>query len=80
MEVSMKSMAISVFKAHALQVIDTVAKDHMSVLITKHGKPLAEVIPYSAEKKPVPGKLASMLRFEKDIVAPLGGSLWEAAQ
>lgn len=77
----MKSMAISAFKAHALRVIDTVAKKHESVMITKRGKPLAKVIPFYKEgKKPVPGKLAHTLGFEKDIVAPLGRSLWEATR
>jgi prevent-host-death family protein len=77
----MKSMAISAFKAHALQVIDTVANEHESITITKRGKPLVKVIPFSsAAGKPVPGKLAATLKYEKDIITPLGGALWEAAR
>lgn len=77
----MKSMAISVFKAHALQVIDTVATEHESITITKRGKPLAKVIPFrSSGTKPVPGKLAKSLVYEKDILTPLGGALWEATR
>jgi prevent-host-death family protein len=77
----MKSMAISAFKAHALQVIDTVATEHESIMITKRGKPLAKVIPFtSAGNKPVPDKLAATLKYEKDILSPLGEGLWEAAK
>ena len=77
----MKSMAISAFKAHALQVIDSVAKQHTSIVITKHGKPLAKVIPFRAsDKGPKPGKLSSTLLFEKDIVSPLGEDMWEATK
>jgi prevent-host-death family protein len=77
----MKSMAISAFKAHALQVIDTVAKEHTSVVITRRGKPLAQVIPFrGADTKPKPGKLISALKYEKDIVSPLGGTMWGASR
>jgi prevent-host-death family protein len=75
----MKSMAISTFKAHALQMIDTVATEHESIIITRHGKPLAKVIPFkSSEKNSTPGKLAETLLFEKDIITPLPESEWEA--
>ena len=77
----MKSMAISAFKTHALQAIASVADDHESITITKHGKPLAQVIPFkSTGNKPVAGKLAASLVYEKDIETPIGTSLWEAAQ
>jgi prevent-host-death family protein len=77
----MKSMAISSFKAHALRVLDSVATNHESVTVTKRGKPLVKVVPFtSSESKPVPGKLAKTLIFEKDIVTPLGGKMWEAAR
>jgi prevent-host-death family protein len=77
----MKSMAISAFKAHALHAIDTVANEHESIMITKRGKPLAKVVPFTSEEnKPLPGKLAATLLYEKDIITPLGESEWEAAR
>ena len=77
----MESMAISAFKAHALQVIEMVANNHESIIITKFGKPLVKVIPFSStSSKPVPGKLAATLKYEKDIISPLGERLWEAAK
>jgi len=77
----MKTMAISEFKAHALKVINEVAKSQETILITKRGKPLAHVVPYrTSEMKPTPGKLADAFVFEKDIITPLGEGLWEACQ
>jgi prevent-host-death family protein len=76
----MKTMAISAFKARALQVVAQVARSKERVVITKHGKPMAQLVPYSSlARTSVPGKLASALVFEKDIVSPLGAKTWEAA-
>ena len=75
----MKSMQVTEFKAHALQVLGQVAKTREPVLITKRGIPLVEVIPYSG-KKPSAGRLSDALVFEKDIVSPLGEDLWDACR
>ncbi len=75
----MKTLAITDFKAHALQVLGQVAETRESVVVTKRGTPLAEVIPYSPAE-PRPGKLADALLFEEDIVAPLGEGLWDACK
>jgi len=75
----MKSIQISEFKAHALRILDTISKTKEPVVITRRGKPLAEVIPYiSREGAAKPGGLASTLLFEKDVVSPLGEKMWEA--
>ncbi len=42
----MKTMAISEFKTHALKVLNEVAKSQETIVITKRGKPLAQVVPY----------------------------------
>jgi prevent-host-death family protein len=77
----MKTMAISEFKAHALKVINEVEKSQETIVITKRGKPLAQVVPYcKTVMKPMPGKLADAFVFENDIIAPLGEGLWEASQ
>jgi len=74
-------MTISQFKAYALKVIDQVAKTKECVVITKRGKPLAQVIPFvDSKEKNIPGQLADTLIFEKDIVSPLGEDIWEACK
>jgi len=77
----MKTMAISKFKTHALKIVDQIAKSQERVIITKRGKPLAEIIPYrSSDTHPTPGKLADVFVFEKDIVSPLGEEMWDACK
>jgi len=77
----MATMAISVFKAHALQVVGKVARSKESLVITKRGMPLVQVIPYQPMVTTLaPGRLSSTLVFEKDIVTPLGEGIWEAAR
>ncbi len=77
----MKTMAISEFKAHALQVIGHVAKTRETVIVTKRGEPLAEVVPIrKSDTAPVPGTLSETLVFEKDIVSPIGDSDWGACR
>ena len=75
----MKILAITEFKAHALQILANVAETREPVVVTKRGKALAEVIPFSASK-PAPGKLSEALVFEKDIVSPLGEEMWDACK
>lgn len=66
-------MAISEFKTHALKVLNEVAKSQETIVITKRGKPLVQVVPHrKSETKPIPGKLADTFVFEKDIITPLG--------
>ena len=75
----MKTMAISKFKAHALQVLSQVAENKEPIIITKRGIPLVEVAPFRhVDQTPVPGKLSDTLVFEKDIVSPIGESDWTA--
>ena len=77
----MKTMAISEFKAHALKVINDVSKSKETIIITKRGKPLARVVPHhKPESQTMPGRLADVFAFEKDIVTPLGDDAWDACQ
>ena len=77
----MRSMPVSEFKAHALQEIGRVASSRESIVITKRGRPLAQVVPYQPPSAaPIPGKLSETLVFEKDIVSPLGAEMWESSR
>ena len=76
----MKTMTVTHFKAHALRAIAEVSGSRESLVVTKRGRAVVEVVPYreqAAEAKP--GKLADLFVFEDDIVSPLGADLWEAA-
>ena len=77
----MKTMAISEFKSHCLQVLGRVTRTKETIVVTKRGKPLVEVIPFRhADQPAAPGRLSDTLVFEKDIVGPLGESIWNACK
>jgi len=77
----MQTMGISQFKSHALKILDQVAKTKEIIIITKRGKPLAQIIPYrDSISNHTPGKLADALVFENDIVSPLGEEMWDACK
>lgn len=76
-----RTMGISEFKAQALKILDTIAKTHESLIITKRGRPLVRIHPFTpGNQAPEPGKLAHTLVFENDIVSGLGEDMWEACQ
>ena len=75
----MKTLAITDFKAHALKVLGEVAETREPVLVTKRGKPLAEVVPFSPRESTA-GRLSEAFVFEKDIVSPLGEDMWDAGK
>jgi len=77
----MKTFSITTFKSHALELINQIVKTQESVVVTKHGKPVVEVSPYTQkENKPVPGKLSHFYKEEFDIISPFGENIWNAAQ
>lgn len=77
----MRTIAISEFKAHALKVLDEVEKTREIIIITKRGKPIANVIPHrKTDADNVPGKLSDTFVYEKDIVTPFGEELWDACR
>lgn len=77
----MQTMGISKFKSHALRILDQVARTKEIVVVTKHGRPLAQIVPYrDSSSNHVPGKLADALVFEDDILSPLDEDMWDAAK
>ena len=77
----MKTMEISEFQSHPLKILSRVEKTQEVVVITKRGKPLAQISPYrDLDVNPKPGRLADSLVFEEDIVSPLGEEMWDACK
>jgi len=77
----MKTMGISQFKSHALKILAQVAKTQEVIVITKRGKPLAQITPYRTSGiSPKPGRLSDALVFEKDVISPLGEEMWDACK
>ena len=50
-------MMASRFKAECLAVLDQVEQLHISVTITKHGRPVARVVPHAEDPRPTMGSV-----------------------
>lgn len=69
MRTKQNKIAAGQFKAHCLQIIDEVNQYRNSVIITKHGKPLAMLVPIKQEKKSLFGCLKDSVVIRGDIVS-----------
>ncbi|NBC29020.1 MAG: type II toxin-antitoxin system prevent-host-death family antitoxin [Spirochaetes bacterium] len=59
------------FKAQCLSLMDHVHDSHERVVITKHGRPVAQMVAVGEEKAaPLFGRLEGLLRIESDILGP----------
>jgi prevent-host-death family protein len=75
----MSSLSVSKFKATCLAVLEDVKKHKKRVLITKRGKPIAEVVPYE-EATRARISLKDTVQFVGDIVSPVAEKDWEASR
>jgi len=71
----METLSVSKFKATCLAVLEDVRKQKKKVLITKRGKPVAEIIPADHQKEDV--SLKDTVTFLGDIVSPVAEDEWE---
>jgi prevent-host-death family protein len=77
----MKEVAISEFKAKCLSLLDQVQKTKKPILVTRFGKPLAEVIPASPKARAGDwiGSMKGTFEILGDIVSPADDEQdWEA--
>jgi prevent-host-death family protein len=66
----MRKMAAGVFKTNCLAVMDEVQAKHETVIITKHGKPVAKLVPVDAAKDDIYNFLVGKGHIVGDVVAP----------
>jgi prevent-host-death family protein len=66
----MKRIAAGSFKIHCLALMDEVQAKREAVLITKHGKPVAKLIPANKNGDDIYNFLAGKGAIEGDIVSP----------
>jgi prevent-host-death family protein len=64
------------FKAKCLKLLDEVAANRQPLIITKRGKPVAQLIPVAAERNIV-GAMRGSVLWEGDIISPIDVE-WEA--
>jgi prevent-host-death family protein len=64
------------FKAKCLKLLDEVAEKRKPLIITKRGRPVAEVIPIPSQGDLV-GSMRGSVLWEGDIISPIDVE-WEA--
>jgi prevent-host-death family protein len=79
----MKEIAISVFKAKCLGILEEVRKTRKPIRVTRFGRPVAEVVPPTPQKpaKRRLGTMAGTVRILGDIVGSISPeNEWDAAR
>ena len=71
--VIMRTMTVTEFKAHCLEMLSEVARTGEPVVLTKHGKPSAMVVPPPADAggRWTLGMFRDSAKITGDIIAPL---------
>lgn len=78
----MQTMTVTAFKTNALRKIAQVAKDKEPIVLTRHGRPVASLIPWTDPNQQTSfGSLAGSVLHEGDLVYPAAEpGEWEANQ
>ena len=73
-----QSIPAGEFKARCLKLMDEVNTKHIEIVITKHGKPVARLVPAAEDEAPdIFGSMRGTVRILGDIVGPAGVK-WDA--
>ena len=73
----MKQIKASEFKAKCLKLMDEVAESGETLLITKNGKPVAELRPAHKRPRSLFGAHKGQIQIKGDIISPIDVE-WEA--
>lgn len=57
----MRRIGIYKLKLHLVEVLNAVERGH-SVVVTRHGKPIAQIVPHEKEQTPQPSEAARAIR------------------
>ncbi len=69
-----KTIPAGDFKAHCLALLDEVARTGRPLLVTKRGKPVAQLVPVPGQE---PKSLKGSLLGQKDVLSPIDAA-WDA--
>ncbi len=59
------------FKAECLKLMDQVEKTRKPIVITKHGRPVAQLAPIPTDPRSLFGYMKNSLAIQGDVTAPL---------
>lgn len=75
------NVTVTDLKAHALALVARVSETGGALVITKRGKPVAQLVPYQARRAAKPGGLRHTLMRMGDLVRPTSDDgEWEATR
>jgi prevent-host-death family protein len=70
-------IAAGKFKAECLRLMDMVNQTKEDIIVTKHGKPIAKLVPFQKGKAPsVFGFLKGTISEQGDLISPINEQ-WE---
>jgi prevent-host-death family protein len=72
-------MKAAEFKARCLEVMEEVAASGEPVIVTKRGRPVAQLAPLSRRPKSLRGYMKGQIRSVGDIAAPTGAT-WDSVE
>ena len=67
----------ALFKAECLQLMDQVEKTREPIIITKHGRPVAQLAPVPADSTSLFGYMKNTLKIVGDLMSPVDAE-WSA--
>ncbi len=70
----MRTIGAAQFKAQCLALLDQLESD--GLIVTKHGKPVARVLPYAQQEADLIGSLGDKVKVNGDILST--GIRWDA--
>ena len=72
-----KTIKASEFKAKCLALMDEVARTGETVVITKNGEPVADLVPHRVKKRSPFGVWKGQVEITGDIMSPIDAE-WDA--
>jgi prevent-host-death family protein len=73
-----KAVAAAEFKARGLAFLEEVRRTRRPLLVTRHGRPVAEISPYVSKKGRSANPLKGSILFQGDLISPVGEK-WDSA-
>lgn len=71
---SIKNIPAAKFKATCLALIDEVQQGNVEIVITKHGKPTAKLVPIESTLDEIRSRTSTLIKG--DIISPLDKEDW----
>ena len=76
----METIQAAEFKAKCLALMDDVARSGDILIVTKNGRPIVELRPYSGGRSGSPFGLHSGLQITGDILSPVEEDAWKVLE